>query len=365
MAGDAAAMPRLRRSDCSRPGIRRRRRGRGFSYQWEETGKQVSEPEVLERIDELVLPPAWDDVWICPFDNGHLQAVGTDAAGRKQYRYHDAWRTRRDAQKFDDMLEFARALPQLRETVADLLEGREGMDRDRVLAATIRLLDRGFFRIGTEVGRSGDLETFGLTTMRKEHVSIDGERVVFEYDAKGGKRRLQSVVDPHVTGIISALKRRRSGGVELLAYRDGRQWVDINARDVNGWIKDVTGGDFSAKDFRTWSATVLAAVALAVSGLATGSASAMKRAEARAAREVAEYLGNTPAVARKSYIDPRVFDRYRSGWIISGVLTALGDTEADEPSIQVHAEAAVLDLLEKRTASEDIEKVGELADLAS
>ena len=358
-------MPRLRRSDCSRPGIRRRRRGRGFSYEWQDTGEQVTEPEVLERIDELVLPPAWDDVWICPHDNGHLQAVGTDAAGRKQYRYHDAWRTRRDSKKFDEMLGFARALPKLREVVAEHLEGREGLDRDRVLACTVRLLDYGFFRIGTEVGRSGDLETFGLTTMRKEHVRIDGNRVMFEYDAKGGKQLVQSVVDPHVTEIISALKRRRGGGVELLAYRDGKQWVDINARDVNAWIKDVTGGDYSAKDFRTWSATVLATVALSVSGLVTGSASAMKRAEARAAREVAHYLGNTPAVARKSYIDPRVFDRYRSGWIISGVLTELGDTEADELSIQTHVEEAVLDLLEKRTKSDDVEKVEELADLAS
>ena len=358
-------MPRLRRSDCSRPGIRRRRRGRGFSYEWEESGEQVSDPEVLERIDELVLPPAWDDVWICPFPNGHLQAVGTDAAGRKQYRYHDAWRTRRDSKKFDEMLDFARVLPELREVVARKVEAGDGMDRERVLACTVRLLDRGFFRIGTEVGRSGDLETFGLTTMRKEHVSIDGDRVVFEYDAKGGKRRLQSVVDPDVTEVIRTLKRRRSGGVELLAYRDGSQWVDINARDVNGWIQEVTGGDFSAKDFRTWNATVLAAMALAVSGMAAGSKTAMKRAEARAAREVAGYLGNTPAVARKSYIDPRVFDRYRSGWTISGVLTDLGDTDADEPSIHSHVEEAVLDLLEKRTSSDDVEKVGELAELAS
>jgi DNA topoisomerase I len=358
-------MPRLRRSDCSRPGIRRRRRGRGFTYEWEETSEQVSDPEVLERIDELVLPPAWDDVWICPHDNGHLQAVGTDAAGRKQYRYHDAWRTRRDTKKFDEMLDFARELPQLRDVVAELLEGRDGMDRDRVLACTVRLLDRGFFRIGTEVGRSGDLETFGLTTMRKEHVRIDGARVMFEYDAKGGKRQVQSVVDPYVTGIISTLKRRRSGGVELLAYRDGPQWVDVNARDVNGWIQEVTGGEFSAKDFRTWNATVLAAMALAVSGLAATSPSAMKRAEARAAREVAHYLGNTPAVARKSYIDPRVFDRYRSGWTISGVLQQLGDTEADEPSIHAHVESAVLDLLENRTSADEVEKTSELAELAS
>ena len=359
-------MTRLRRSDCSKPGIRRRRRGKGFTYEWEHTGAPVVEPEVLERIDELVLPPAWQDVWICPIPNGHLQAVGTDAAGRKQYRYHDGWRTRRDTKKFDTMLDFARTLPELRDVVAEQLEGRDGLDRDRVIACAVRLLDRGFFRIGTEVGRSGDLETFGLTTMRKEHVSIDGNSVTFEYDAKGGKHRLQSVVDPSVTEIIKALKRRRGGGPELLAYRHGKQWVDINARDVNLWIKEVTGGEYSAKDFRTWNATVLAAVALGVSGMAAATSdAARKRAEARAAQEVAHYLGNTPTVARNSYIDPRVFDRFRSKWVITGVLQDLGDTDANEPSIHAHVEAVVLDLLENPRDSDEVEKVAELAALAS
>jgi DNA topoisomerase-1 len=354
-------VPRLRRSDCSAPGIRRRRRGRGFSYHWDDTGEPVRDPEILERIESLVLPPAWQDVWICPYVNGHLQAVGTDAAGRKQYRYHDQWRTRRDSQKFDSMLEFARALPDLRLTVGEHLDARDGLDRDRVLACAVRLLDRGFFRIGTEIGRSGDIETFGLTTMRKEHVSVSGHLLSFEYPAKGGIHRVHSVVDSSVCEIVSALKRRRSGGDELLAFRDGDTWVDVTARDVNAWIKEATGGDFSAKDFRTWSATVLASVALAVSGAAAATKTARKRAEARAAREVAHYLGNTPAVARGSYIDPRVFDRYRSGWTIAGVLTELGDVEADEPSIQPHVEAAVLDLLENDTDSDAIERVTALA----
>lgn len=358
-------MPRLRRADCSSPGIRRRRRGRGFTYHWESSGERVTDPVVLSRIEGLVLPPAWQDVWICPFDNGHLQAVGTDAAGRKQYRYHDAWRTRRDSVKFDSMLEFARALPDLRALVDEHLTARDDLDRDRVLACTVRMLDRGFFRIGTEIGRSGDLETFGLTTMRKEHVSVDGDVVAFEYIAKGGKHRVDSVVDPAVTGIVRALKRRRSGGDELLAYRAGKSWVDVTARDVNVWIKEATGGDFSAKEFRTWSATVLAAMALAVSAAATGSASAKKRAEAYAAKEVAFYLGNTPTVARNSYIDPRVFDRFRSGWTISGVLEAVGDVSADELAIETHVEPAVLDLLAENTASDAIERVEEVAGLAS
>ena len=354
-------MPRLRRADCSTPGIRRRRRGRGFTYHWEPSGERVTDPDILQRIADLVLPPAWEEVWICPHPNGHLQAVGTDALGRKQYRYHDDWRTRRDSKKFDDMLEFAKSLPDLRVAVDEHLTRGEDLDRDRVLACAVRLLDRGFFRIGTEVGKSGDQETFGLTTMRKEHVAISGDELAFEYLAKGGKHRVHSIVDPVARGIIAALKRRRSGGEELLAYRDGRAWIDVSARDVNAWIKEITGGDFSAKDFRTWSATVLAAVALSVSGEAARTPSARKRAEARASKEVAHYLGNTPTVARNSYIDPRVFDRFRSGWVISGVLQDLGDVEADEPSIQVHAEAAVLDLLLKDTDSEAVERVTSLA----
>ncbi len=325
------------------------------------TGERVTDPEILGRIDDLVLPPAWQDVWICPYPNGHLQAVGTDALGRKQYRYHDAWRTRRDSEKFDTMLEFAGSLPQLRVVVSEHLAAGEGLERDRVLACAVRLLDVGFFRIGTEVGRSGDQETFGLTTMRKEHVSISGNEIAFEYLAKGGKHRVHSVVDPTVAEIIRMLKRRRSGGDELLACRDGKSWVDIAARDVNGWIKEATGGEFSAKDFRTWSATVLAARALAVSGLAATSASARKRAEARAAQEVAHYLGNTPTVARNSYIDPRVFDAYRSGWTISGVLTELGDSGADDRTIRLRIEEGVLDLLTQKTESEAIEPVTVLA----
>lgn len=354
-------MPRLRRSDCSAPGIRRRRRGRGFTYHWEATGERVADEDVLRRIADLVIPPAWEDVWICPWPHGHLQAVGTDAAGRRQYRYHDHWRTRRDLEKFDSMLDFARALPGLRQVVAEHLEG-EGLGRDRVLACAVRLLDRGFFRIGAEVGKSGEVETYGLTTMRKEHVTLPGDGLlVFDYDAKGGKRRLQSVVDPAVCEIVAALKRRRGGGPELLAYKDGGTWVDVTATHVNDWIKQHTGGCFSAKDFRTWNATVLAAMALALSGPSAASKTARKRAEARVAQEVAHYLGNTPTVARGSYIDPRVFDRFRSGWTISGVLTDLGSAEFGEPSIHGAVERAVLDLLEERTASEAVEEVTALA----
>ncbi len=357
-AGASCGVVRTRRSDCSRPGIARRRRGKGFSYYWEDTGEKVVDSEVLQRISDLVLPPAWRDVWVCPIPNGHLQAVGTDAAGRKQYRYHDDWRRRRDAAKFDEMLEFARVLPDLRDAVAAHL-ATEGVGRDRVLACAVRLLDRVFFRIGTEVGQSGDTETFGLTTIRKEHAAVDHERITFTYDAKGGKRQIHALVDPEARDVIAALKRRRAGSDQLLAFREGRRWVDVTARDVNEWIKQQTGGDYSAKDFRTWNATVLAAVALAVSGPAAASRAARKRAAARAAKEVGDYLGNTPAVARTSYIDPRVFDRYDSGWTISGA--DIGNAEPGELSIHSEIEDAVLDLLARDTSSAAVEKVTALA----
>ncbi len=353
-------MARLRRSDCSLPGIVRTRRGRGFSYTSADTGLPVDDPEILQRIKDLVLPPAWRDVWICPWPNGHLQAVGVDAAGRKQYRYHDAWRTRRDSAKFDEMLEFARVLPALRAAMADSLQGT-GLGRERVLACAVRLLDYGFFRVGSEVGRSGDQDTFGLTTMRKEHVRIDGDVVWFEYDAKGGKHQVQGVVDPTVREIVTSLKRRRSGGGELLACKQGRVWFDVTAAHVNEWIQEQTGGAHSAKSFRTWHATVLAAKALAVSGLVRKSATGVKRAEARAAREVADYLGNTPAVARSSYIDPRVFDRYRSGWTIAVELESVSAAAPGIPAIHAEDEAAVIDLLEHRRDSDAVDKADRLA----
>jgi DNA topoisomerase I len=297
-----------------------------------------------------MIPPAWKDVWICPYPNGHLQAVGVDAAGRQQYRYHDMWRKRRDAEKFDRMLDFAAQLPQLRKICAEFLEHGE-LDRDRVLACAVRLLDHGFFRMGTE-----EYDTFGLATIHKEHVSVDEQTVTFDYPSKGGKQRIVSVVDPGVAEVVRVLKRRRSGGSELLAYREGHCWVDVSSRDINAFIKEHCGNDFTAKDFRTWSATVLAAVALAVSTAAVTSKTARQRAISRATSEVAHYLGNTPAVARRAYIDPRVFDRYQSGWTIAGALDELGATFG-EPSIQGRVEEAVLDLLREQTSSSDLERV--------
>jgi DNA topoisomerase-1 len=346
-------MTRLLRSDCSGPGIARRGRGKGFEY-LDSGGRRVTDPEVLARIRALGIPPAWRDVWICPNPRGHLQATGTDAAGRKQYLYHEAWRTRRDAEKFADMERFARALPALREQVEKDLQG-DGYARARVLACSVRLLDRGFFRIGSEEYT----ESFGLATMRKEHVTVgrDGE-MVFDYPAKSGIRRVQAVVDPQAAEIVTALKGRRGGGEELLAYKNGRRWRDVRSEDVNDYLKDATGDDFSAKDFRTWNATVLAAVALSVSGQVAGTKTGRKRAITRAVKEVAHYLGNTPAVCRASYIDPRVFDAYRAGLVIGRPLREAADTEPGELPIHHRAlEEAVLDLIDERDRSAALERV--------
>jgi DNA topoisomerase-1 len=347
-------MARLRRADVSGPGIRRRRRGRGFEY-LDENGERIGDIETLERIRELAIPPAWNDVWICPYPNGHIQAIGVDAAGRKQYRYHQRWRERRDQIKFDKMVEFARALPHLREAAAKDVDGK-GFSRARVLACAVRLLDRGFFRIGGEE-YAEENESYGLATMRKRHVTLaEGSVIRFDYTGKGGKQDVTSVVDPPVYEVVAALKAR-PGGRELLAYQADGAWFDVKSSDINAYIKEATGGDFSAKDFRTWTGTVLAAISLAAASEAARSKTGRKRAMVNAVREVARYLGNTPAVARASYIDPRVFDRFASGVTIRPALAALGDVEElGEPAFQGEVEEAVLDLLEDEK-SEALEKV--------
>jgi DNA topoisomerase-1 len=351
-------MARLRRVDSSETGIRRRRRGKGFEY-LDADGRRIEEPSVLERIRELAIPPAWEDVWICPYPMGHIQATGIDAAGRKQYRYHDRWRERRDAEKFESMIHFARALPKLRRRVAKDL-ARSGFPPERVLACAVRLLDRGFFRIGSE-DYAEENDTYGIATMRKRHVAVAGDEVTFDYEAKGGQRRLQTIGDPEVSGVVRALKQRRGGGAELLAYKRGNRWVDVKSSDINEYVKGAAGEEFSAKDFRTWSGTVLAAVALAVSAPAHGSKASRKRAKARAVKEVARYLGNTPTVARTSYIDPRIFDRFDSGLTIAGVLPELVEDTAAWPDLQGAIEEGVLDLIAKDRESQAVERARELA----
>jgi DNA topoisomerase I len=336
---------RLRRADCSGPGIERLRHGRGFRY-LDEDGDKVDDPETLARIHELVIPPAWEGVWICPYPGGHIQATGIDDAGRKQYLYHPRWRERRDTEKFKDMVVFARTLPRLRKRVNEQLDTDGELSRDRVCACAVRLLDRGFFRVGGEDYAVRN-ESYGLATMKKRHVQLRDDVLLFDYPAKSGKRRVQAVIDSQAADVVQQLKRRRGGGDELLAYKDGRRWVDLRSADINAWLKDATGEDVSTKDFRTWGATVLAAVALAVSEEAPPTKTGRKRAITRAVKEVAYYLGNTPTIARGSYIDPRVLDRFRDGEVIDDrLVAAASEHNGDATAIQGPVEKAVLKLLE-------------------
>jgi DNA topoisomerase IB len=336
----------LTRSDPGGAGFRRRRCGRrGVRYLMESSA--VTDPETLARIKALVIPPAWEDVWICPDPNGHIQAVGTDSAGRRQYRYHDLWREQRDQDKHDRVREFGAVLPRIREVVCRHLEG-QGLTRDRVLAAAIRLIDLGFFRPGGEE-YADENGTFGLATIRKEHVTLSQGQLVFEYPAKGAKQREQAVAEDQVCAVVRSLRRRRDGGDQLLVYRSGPGWHDVTAADINDYLREVSGGDYTAKDFRTWHATVLAAVGLAVSERAAGRDAARKRAIARVVQEVAGYLGNTPAVARASYIDPRIIELYEEGRTIASALGELGkDCDFGDLATRDHAEKAVVKLLARR-----------------
>ncbi|HEX7289609.1 MAG TPA: DNA topoisomerase IB [Conexibacter sp.] len=342
-------MPRTRRVDCSGPGIARVRRGRGFAYV-DADGARVSDLAAIDRIRALAIPPAWRDVWICRDPQGHIQATGIDAAGRKQYLYHEAWRRRRDQAKFDAMVAFARALPALRRRVArDLARSRE-LDEARVLACAVRLLDVGLFRIGGE-DYAAQNETYGLTTLLKTHVRVKPDGLLFDFPAKHGVRRLQLVEDPDVRPVVAALKRRRGGGRELLAWRTGRRWVDVKAEDVNAYLKEAAGGDFTAKDFRTWNATALCAVALARRAQQAGSRTSRRRLVKAAIDEVATFLGNTPAVARGSYVDPRVIDRFGEGLTVAAALAAEHNgIEEDEPvpeqNVSERVRRAVLDLID-------------------
>ncbi len=350
---------RLRRSDCSGPGFRRVRRGRGFSFV-DERGRGVSDSEQIDRLRGLAIPPAWEDVWICPDPLGHLQATGVDAAGRKQYLYHSRWREHRDRRKFERMLRFAESLPKLRRRAARDLEQGDELTESRVLACAVRLLDVGMFRVGGEQYAEHE-HGVGLATLLKEHVSQNGDALVFDFPAKGGIRRVQAIADPLSLDIIRRLKRRRGGGPELLAYRNGRRWCDLRSDEINEYLKDQLGEDFSAKDFRTWNATVMAAVVLATDGRDAQTKTARKRATDRAVRAVSELLGNTPAVARRAYIDPRVLDRYQSGWTIGPALDRIGDLEPADDRVRGRIERAVLDLLAENEKSPAIEQLDKAA----
>ncbi len=331
---------RLVRSDLEAPGISRRRCGRGFRYLG--PGAGAASAADRDRARDLVIPPAWTDVWICADPYGHIQAAGTDDAGRRQYLYHPLWHEQQDKAKHSRLLRFGAALPGIRRTVENHL-GSRGLGRDRVLAAAIRLIDLGFFRPGGDE-YAAENETFGLATIRRDHVTISRGEIIFDYVGKGSLRHESAIADPPTRKVITSLKNRRWGGAELLAYRTGTSSHDVTAADLNDYLQEVSGADFTVKDFRTWHATVLAAVGLAVS--ATAPEGGRKRAAARVAQEVAGYLGNTPAVARSAYIDPAVFARYEAGRTIARALDELGaSTDYGELATRGGAEEAVLRLL--------------------
>jgi DNA topoisomerase-1 len=337
---------RLRRSDVHGPGWRRRRAGRGFAY-YDEGGALIKD-ERLDRLRSLAIPPAWKDVWICPWPNGHIQATGVDVAGRRQYRYHDQWRARRDAEKHERVLEIAHQLPDVRDAVVDAIHGR-GLTRERVLATAVRLLDLGAFRVGSEQ-YAEDNGTYGLATLRREHVRVRGERVFFSYTAKGGiERELELTDKPTADVVRELLKRPADEGEELLGYwvddpaDGGRTWHDVTSTEVNAYLKEISGAEITAKDFRTWNATVQMAATLAASP-PPASRTARKRTVNAAYKEVSEQLGNTPAVCKASYVDPRVVDRYENGETIADALTEVAEAEGDR-EVQRTLEQAVCRLL--------------------
>jgi DNA topoisomerase IB len=300
-------MVRLRRTSSSSPGWARIRHGRGFRY-LDEDGAALEEIDI-DRCRKLVIPPAWTDVWICPVENGHLQAVGTDVAGRRQYLYHPDWRVRRDLEKFEKMQGFAAAL--LKHRAASRRDlGNEDLGLERVVATAFNLLDLGMFRIGSD-RYAEENGSYGLTTLEKQHVHPAGRGVSFAYAAKSGQEVEVTVRDDRVCQVLEALRRRGGGGDRLLAYKAGNRWHNLDADEVNTYIKNLLGEDFSAKDFRTWRGTAIAALSLAQADRRTPTA--RKRSVAAAMRDVAEHLGNTPAIARSSYVDPRVVDLFNDG----------------------------------------------------
>jgi DNA topoisomerase-1 len=331
-------MVRLRKTSPDQPGWTRRRAGAGFVY-LDENGDRLP-ADLAQRVTDLVIPPAWRDVWVTPYDNGHLQAVGTDDAGRRQYLYHPDWRTRRDAEKFERMLEFGRALVRARERV--LLDlGSEGMPLERACAAAVRLLDLGYFRIGNDV-YADENGSFGLTTLERRHVRRQQDRLVFAFVGKSGVDHRIEIDDETVVEAIEVMRRRRGEDRRLLAYKNGRSWRSILPELVNEYVRDSTGLNVTAKDFRTWHATVLAAAALAETAEPGETKASRKRAVSGAMTEVAEFLGNTPTLARSAYVDPRVVEAYERGRTIRATTRRRYDTPDER---QAALERATLKLV--------------------
>ena len=350
---EAAKAAGLRYVSDTTPGIRRRRAGKGFSYVGSD-GTPIRGPEQLRRIKGLVIPPAWTDVWICPSPRGHIQATGRDAKGRKQYRYHPRWRQVRDETKYERLMTFGQALPDIRQRVDKDL-ARPGLRREKVLATIIRLLESTLIRVGNEE-YARENGSFGLTTMRNRHVDVDGPTVRFEFRGKGGKRHEVDVRDRRVARIVE--RCQDLPGQTLFQYLDEdgeRQTID--SADVNEYLREIGGQDFTAKDFRTWAGTILAALALHELE-AFDSETQAKQNVVRAIESVAERLGNTPAVCRKCYVHPAVVDAYLEGSMVE-TLKQRAEQEIAESLTELRPEeAAVMALLQQRLARESDRRNG-------
>ncbi len=339
--GKAAEEAGLRYVSDDRPGYSRIRRGKDFDY-FDTEDKPIRDEQRLLRIKRLAIPPAWTDVWICPSPNGHIQATGRDARRRKQYRYHDRWREVRDENKYDKMVIFARALPKIRKRVARDLR-RKGLPREKVLATVVQLLERTFIRIGNEE-YARDNNSFGLTTMEDRHVQVKGSKLRFRFRGKSGRQHEVDVSDRRIAKIVSKLQELR--GQELFQYLDDDGEVrDVTSQDVNDYLREITGEDFTAKDFRTWAGTVLAAMALN----AQEQFETKKQAKSNvrtAISAVAEMLGNTPAICRKCYVHPALLEAYLDRISIEGLKRTIanGQKTVDLRS----SESAVLEFLETR-----------------
>jgi len=339
----AARQAGLRHVSDELPGIVRKRTGSGFRY-LDTAGKPVRDAATLARIRSLAIPPAWRDVWICPRDDGHLQATGRDARGRKQYRYHPRWRSVRDQAKYEHILGFGKALPAIRRQVDAALQ-LPGLPREKVLATIVHLLQATMMRIGNEEYARQN-HSFGLTTLRDRHVRIDGSEVEFHFRGKSGVRHAVRVDDPRLARIIRRM--RDLPGQELFQYvDDDGQRRGVDSADVNDYLRSLTGEDYTAKDFRTWSGTVLAALALREYERFDSEAQAKKNI-VRAIEAVAQRLGNTPAVCRKCYVHPAVFDAYLDGTMLAALQQDARDTLAHRLRELSPEEAAVLALLEER-----------------
>lgn len=341
---------RLRRSSAGAPGMTRRRHGRGWTYR-NPDGTAVRDSDTRDRIAALAIPPAWTDVWICPWPNGHLQAVGTDAAGRRQYLYHQDWSDNRRLVKFDRMLQFAGKLPRARALVEQDLAGTALTER-RAAACAFLMLDRGHFRIGGEV-YAQENGSFGLATLQREHVSRVKGGLLFEYPAKSGQHRVEQITDPDLVQALNPLLRRRSGPEEVLAFRRSGEWHRLPGAGINDYLKEVLSDDFSAKDFRTWHGTTLMAVALAQSEVPVASElspTRLKKVVRQAIGKVADRLGNTPAVCRSAYVDPRVIEAWERGRTVQRAVRLQERQDGTDPMVSAPSRAlerAVLALVKR------------------